>query len=165
MDYLWSPWRMAYIQKHHQESGCVFCKALHQTDGEENLIIYRGKLAFVILNRYPYTSGHLMVVPNEHREDFTELLPEARAEMMELISKSMQVLRASYHPDGFNLGANIGSAAGAGIPQHVHMHLVPRWAGDTNFISTLGNTRVIPEALSKTYWRVFKQWHELFPDK
>ncbi len=163
MNTLWSPWRMAYIQAHKQKDQCVFCKALRQPDGEENLIVFRGKNAFVILNRYPYTTGHAMVVPNEHTGDFVSLTPATRAEMMELASRCMQVLSAVYQPEGFNLGANIGGAAGAGIPQHVHMHIVPRWAGDTNFMSSLGNTRVIPEDLAVTYRRVCKQWHELFP--
>ncbi|MCD6401809.1 MAG: HIT domain-containing protein [Anaerolineales bacterium] len=164
MDYIWSPWRMAYIQENKQDDGCVFCKAAQQQDNEHNLIIYRGKNAFVILNRYPYTSGHAMVVPNQHESDLTSLSSETRAEMMELVSKCMQVLRESYHPEGFNVGANIGYAAGAGIPQHVHIHIVPRWSGDTNFISTLSNTRVIPEALADTYWRIRETWEKLFPE-
>jgi ATP adenylyltransferase len=108
----------------------------------------------VILNRYPYTSGHLMVVPLDHLPNLEELDAQTRAEMMELTTRSMTVLRKIYHPEAFNMGANIGEAAGAGVKQHVHIHIVPRWGGDTNFMSTVGGTRVLPEALESTYERV-----------
>lgn len=162
MEYLWSPWRMAYIQNHQHQTGCVFCWALEQKqDSPENLIIYRGKEAFVILNRYPYTSGHAMVVPNQHTQHLDVLQSSTRAEMMELLTQCTLVLRQVYHPDGFNIGANLGEAAGAGIPQHVHMHIVPRWRGDTNFMSTLGNTRVLPEALEDTFTRMKAAWEAM----
>lgn len=154
MKHLWSPWRMKYIEKHEKEDGCVFCNQTAKTDGEDNLIAFRGKLAFVILNRYPYTSGHLMVVPFEHKPNIEELDSKTRAEMMELTSQSMTVLRNLYSPQGFNMGANIGEAAGAGIAAHVHIHIVPRWNGDTNFMSSLGETRVLPESLEDTFKRV-----------
>ncbi len=160
MKHLWSPWRMKYIQKHLQADGCVFCKVQKMPDNEENLIVYRGENAYVIMNRFPYTSGHVLVLPYVH-ENNLEILPEAtRAEMMELVTKTMSVLRGTYHPQGFNFGANIGAAAGAGIAPHVHLHIVPRWNGDTNFMSTLGETRVVPEALEDSYWRVRKAWEE-----
>jgi ATP adenylyltransferase len=149
---------MEYIQKGKHQEGCVFCAAAAQPDNPENLVVALGKRAFAILNRFPYTSGHLMVVPFDHRPTFEELEPETRAEVMELITHGIQVLRVVYHPEGFNLGANIGEAAGAGITDHVHMHLVPRWAGDTNFMSSLGNTRVLPEALEDTYRRMREAW-------
>lgn len=145
---------MAYIENHEKENGCVFCSVQAETDSLENLIAFRGKNAYVILNRYPYTSGHLMVVPFEHKPNLEELDPETRAEIMELTSRCMAVLREIYQPQGFNMGANIGKAAGAGIAGHVHIHIVPRWAGDTNFMSTLGETRVLPEALEDTYQKV-----------
>ena len=154
MDHLWSPWRMEYIDNHEKEDGCVFCIAQSKADGAENLIAFRGKLAYVILNRYPYTSGHLMVVPYEHKANLEDLGSEIRAEVMELTARCMTALREIYKPQGFNMGANIGSAAGAGVLGHVHIHIVPRWAGDTNFMSTLGDTRVLPEALEDTYKRV-----------
>ncbi len=154
MKHLWSPWRKAYIEKHEKEDGCVFCNAQAKTDGPENLIAMRGKLAYVILNRYPYTSGHLMVVPFEHKGNLDELDAATRAEIMELTSRSMTVLRSIYKPQGFNMGANIGEAAGAGVLGHVHIHVVQRWNGDTNFMSTLAETRVLPETLEDSYQRV-----------
>ncbi len=149
---------MDYIENHLKTEGCVFCRAAAMDDSPENLIVHRGTHAFVILNRYPYTSGHLMVVPYQHVNSLELLQPEARAEMMELITQSMRVLRELYHPQAFNVGANIGAAAGAGIADHVHMHIVPRWSGDTNFMSTLAETRVLPEALEDTFERVKTAW-------
>jgi len=145
---------MEYIENNHKEEGCVFCNAQTKTDGAENLIAFRGKHSFVILNRYPYTSGHLMVIPFEHKPNLEELDPATRAEMMELTSHCTAVLKNIYNPQGFNVGMNIGEAAGAGVAGHVHIHIVPRWKGDTNFMSSVGGTRVLPEALEDTYKRV-----------
>jgi len=156
MKHLWSPWRMTYIENHDKQDGCIFCIAQAQTDGAENLIAFRGKLAYVILNRYPYASGHLMVVPFEHISSLELLDTATRTEMMELTSRCISVLKNTYTPQGFNIGVNIGEAAGAGVLEHVHIHIVPRWNGDTNFMSTLGGTRVLPEALEDTYQRVRK---------
>jgi len=144
---------MEYIEN-SKEDGCVFCSAQEKVDGAENLIALRGEHAYVILNRYPYTSGHIMVVPLDHKPNLEELDSETRAEMMELTARGMTILRKIYHPEAFNMGANIGEAAGAGIKEHFHIHIVPRWAGDTNFMSTVGETRVLPEALESTYARV-----------
>ena len=154
MKRLWSPWRMKYIENHGKEEGCIFCNALAQQDNEKNLIVSRGKKAFVIVNLYPYTSGHIMVAPMAHQPSLELLNPDTRAEMMELVSQAIVVLKQIYKPQAFNVGANIGEAAGAGVPDHVHMHIVPRWNGDTNFMSTLGETRVLPESLEKTYKRI-----------
>ena len=154
MNHLWSPWRMKYIENSEQEEGCVFCNAQAKEDSEANLIAFRGQRAFVILNLYPYTSGHVMVIPFEHVATFEELPSATRAEMIELTSRCMSVLRKTYNPQGFNMGANIGKAAGAGVPGHVHIHIVPRWGGDTNFMSALGETRVLPESIEDTYKRV-----------
>ena len=154
MNHLWSPWRMEYIANNNKEEGCVFCKAQAMEDSAENLIAYRGKFSFVILNRFPYTSGHLMVVPLKHKPSLEELDPETRAEMMELTSRCTTVLKNIYTPQGYNVGVNIGEAAGAGVPGHVHIHIVPRWKGDTNFMSSVGETRVLPEALEVTYQRI-----------
>jgi ATP adenylyltransferase len=154
MKYLWSPWRMKYIENHQQQEGCIFCNALAQEDGPDNLVIARGKQAFVILNLYPYTSGHLMVAPFSHKDSLDLLDPDTRAEMMEKVSQAIVVLKKVYSPQAFNVGANIGEPAGAGEPGHVHMHIVPRWTGDTNFMSTLAGTRVLPEALKETYRRI-----------
>lgn len=158
LKYLWSPWRMVYIQDYKHEAGCVFCSAATQADNTENLIVARAQQAFVILNRFPYTSGHLMAVPFQHQPSLELLDPETRSELMELTSRAINVLRSVYRPQGFNIGVNIGEAAGAGITEHVHMHVVPRWDGDTNFMSTLSETRVLPESLEDTYQRVKEAW-------
>jgi ATP adenylyltransferase len=160
MKHIWSPWRMTYIENHDKEEGCVFCKAVMREDNEDNLIIQRGDLAFVILNRYPYTSGHVMVVPFKHKPNLEELDPATRAEIMEWTSRATTVLRKIYNTTAFNIGVNIGDAAGAGVKDHVHLHIVPRWIGDTNFMSTLADTRVLPEALEDT-WRKIKKGFDI----
>lgn len=149
---------MKYIQEHHDYDGCVFCLAAEVKDGTENLIFHRGDHAFMILNRYPYTSGHIMCVPFAHVDRLHLLIQEARIEMMEMITKGVEVLQSVYQPDGFNVGLNLGEMAGAGVADHLHMHIVPRWGGDTNFMSSVGRTRVLPEALSDTYDRVKEAW-------
>ena len=154
MKHLWSPWRKAYIEKQVKESGCVFCNAQAKADNAENLIAFRGKLAYVILNRYPYACGHLMAIPFVHKASLEELDSATRAEMIELASRCTTTLKNIYGTESFNVGINIGEAAGAGVLGHVHIHIVPRWSGDTNFMTTLGDTRVLPEALEDTYKRV-----------
>lgn len=154
-----TPWRRKYIEGHIKEDGCVFCNALAKTeDNSKNLIVHRGQRAFVIVNLFPYTNGHLMVAPMDHKASLELLDSETRAEMMELSSQAIAILKNIYHPQAFNVGANIGKAAGAGVPDHVHMHIVPRWAGDSNFMSVLGETRVLPETIEETYERVRKGW-------
>jgi len=145
---------MKYNEITEKEEVCVFCNAQSKEDSAANLIAFRGQFAFVILNRYPYTSGHLMVIPFKHVATLEELDPATRAEMIELTSQCMTMLRKIYNPQAFNMGANIGEAAGAGVPGHFHIHIVPRWGGDTNFMSTLGETRVLPESMEDTYKRV-----------
>jgi ATP adenylyltransferase len=152
---------MKYVQNHRSDAACVFCEAAAQDDSEKNLIVYRGQQVFAILNRFPYTSGHLMVVPFEHQASLDALTAETRAEMMEVVNQAILVLRELYHPHGFNVGMNIGEPAGAGIAGHVHMHVVPRWTGDTNFMSTVSGTRVLPEALEETYPRVKEVWRKI----
>jgi ATP adenylyltransferase len=154
MKHIWSPWRMEYIENHGKEGGCVFCRALTMEDGAENLIVHRGSRSFVILNRYPYTSGHVMVVPMRHQPSLVDLQAAERSEMMELTSRATAVLHRLYGTEAFNVGMNIGDAAGAGIREHVHIHVVPRWVGDTNFMSTLAETRVLPESLADTWTRI-----------
>jgi ATP adenylyltransferase len=149
---------MEYIQSEKHKETCVFCDEMSRPDGPENLIVYRGRRAFVILNRFPYTSGHLMVVPFAHLASLEQLDPETRAEIMELAAQSMTILRQVYRPQGFNIGVNIGSAAGAGVLDHIHFHVVPRWDGDTNFMSSLAATRVLPEALEDSYIRIYQAW-------
>lgn len=148
------------MESNHKVDYCIFCIEPGRDVDEDRLIAYRGERAYVILNRYPYTSGHLMVVPFEHKPNLEELDPGTRAEMMELATRCMKVLRKIYKPQAFNMGANIGEAAGAGIKAHVHIHIVPRWSGDTNFMSTIGEARVLPELLVDTYHRIKKGFVE-----
>lgn len=152
---------MVYIRSNKDINTCVFCCELEKEDGPDNLIVKRGQRAFVILNRYPYTSGHLMVVPYIHQPSLEMLDPETRAEIMELTTCSVQVLKVVYQAQGFNLGANIGGASGAGVTEHVHLHIVPRWEGDTNFMSAIAATRVIPEALEESYRRIKEGWDNI----
>jgi len=152
---------MEYIESNNKEDGCVFCTAQELKDGAGNLIAYRGERAYAILNRYPYTSGHLMVNPFQHVPSLEELDPETRAEMMELTSLCTTVLKTVYRPQGFNVGVNMGEVAGAGVLGHVHIHIVPRWKGDTNFMSSVGQTRVLPEALEVTYERVKNEFQKI----
>ncbi|MCW5873904.1 MAG: HIT domain-containing protein [Anaerolineales bacterium] len=158
MQRLFSPWRKPYIERKPDAGACVFCEALAQADSAANLILQRGQGAFVMLNRYPYTSGHLMVLPLAHMARLDALTPTVRAEMMELQTQAVAVLETVYAPQGFNLGANLGAAAGAGIAEHLHLHIVPRWAGDTNFTATVGQTRVLPETLEETWERLRAAW-------
>jgi ATP adenylyltransferase len=152
---------MEYIEEENKDDECVFCSAPRQSDFREHLIVYRGERTYLILNRYPYTSGHLMVVPYEHKPSLELLDSQTRADIMELAAKAIQVLRKTYQPQGFNVGINIGAAAGAGIVEHVHLHIVPRWVGDTNFMSSLAHTRVLPETLEDTYQRILSGWLKL----
>jgi ATP adenylyltransferase len=149
---------MEYILTPKSGEGCIFCDGLKQVDGTDNLIVYRGLKAFVMLNRYPYTSGHLMIVPYEHKPSLELLEAGSRADIMELSARAIQVLQVLYSPQGYNLGMNIGNAAGAGVSEHVHLHVVPRWVGDTNFMSAVSQTRVLPELLEETYHRVREAW-------
>jgi ATP adenylyltransferase len=155
---------MEYIQSpQNSKKDCVFCEAPLGQDEQENLIVFRGKFSFIILNRYPYTSGHIMVVPYEHQPSLELVDRATRSEVMELANYSIQVLQMEYHPQGFNVGINIGEAAGAGILGHIHMHVVPRWKGDTNFMSTLGMTRVLPENLEDTFTRLKRACEKIRP--
>ena len=158
MDHLWSPWRMKYIRRQKTSKGCVFCDAVQKEDGEDNLIVARGKRAFVILNRYPYTSGHIMIVPFDHVGTFEEMDEETCTEVMHLIRQGISALDYVYKPDGYNMGANLGTSAGAGIKNHIHFHLVPRWGGDTNYMTSIGGTRVLPEDLNETFKLLKDAW-------
>jgi len=158
MKRIWSPWRMKYIQNHSSTDECPFCAALESPRPEEKFLLHQGKKAFVMLNLYPYTSGHLLVLPLEHREKMVELEADTRAEMMELINHGLEVLGQIYHPEGFNVGMNMGEAAGAGIPKHLHWHIVPRWVGDTNYITSIGEVRVLPETLEDTFRKIKSAW-------
>jgi len=149
---------MSYIQNPHKPEACIFCTLPEIADSPENLIVFRGEFVYAMLNRYPYTSGHLMIVPYAHQPSLDGLDPATRAEIMEVTTQGVDALQSEYRPQGFNLGINLGEASGAGIAHHVHLHIVPRWNGDTNFMSTVGSTRVLPEALEVTYWRIHKAW-------
>jgi ATP adenylyltransferase len=154
MEHIWSPWRYRYIASPEKQDSCVFCEIQNEKDDVRNLVLHRGELVFVILNLFPYTTGHLMVVPYEHTSSFPGLSPAATSEMLELAKKSDVALDHEYHPDGFNIGMNLAKAAGAGIADHLHLHVVPRWVGDANFVSVVGETRVLPEDLATTYERL-----------
>jgi ATP adenylyltransferase len=151
MDFLWTPWRYRYLAQPSNEDRCIFCDALALKDDAKSQIVFRGKLSFIILNRFPYTTGHVMIVPYAHVGEFAQCDPEALAEIMRLAQKTQTALASIYHPQGFNLGMNLGRCAGAGVTGHLHMHLLPRWIGDANFMTTVAETRLEPEELSTTY--------------
>jgi len=156
MEYLWSPWRYKYVASSDSDGSCVFCRVQQQGSDPENLVIHRGSLNFAILNRFPYTSGHLMIVPYEHNASLASVAEPVTTEMMALTKTAQEALQAEYRPDGFNIGMNLGRSAGAGVADHIHLHVVPRWAGDANFVSIVGETRVLPEDLATTYDRLKK---------
>jgi len=156
MDYLWSPWRYQYVSKSGPAGGCIFCiKHSEQRDGE-NYIVHRGARNFVILNIYPYTSGHLMIAPYDHLATLEAASEPVVSEMMLLARQAEGHLREAYNAHGFNVGMNIGESAGAGVPGHIHMHVLPRWSGDTNFMTTVAESRVLPESLDATYAKLKK---------
>ena len=147
---LWAPWRMDFI-KIVEEPGCFLCRAIEEDRDEENLVLARGETCFCIMNRYPYNNGHLMVSPKRHRGTLNQLTLKELQEIMLMVRQAQNALADTVHPHGFNIGANIGRCAGAGLPGHFHMHIVPRWNGDTNFMPVLADTKVIPQALSELY--------------
>jgi ATP adenylyltransferase len=155
MEFIWSPWRYDYLASVGKPpSSCVFCIGEDQTRDADRLVLHRGVHNFIILNLFPYTSGHLMVAPYAHLSTIIEAGPEQSAEMMELSKKAIAALTAIYRPEGFNVGMNLGHVAGAGVRDHFHLHVVPRWAGDSNFTTIIGETRVLPEELKTTYKRL-----------
>ncbi len=158
MRQLWAPWRLEYIQSEPAEE-CIFCSKPRQEEDEGNLIVWRGTYAFVMLNRFPYASGHAMAVPYRHTADPGALLPEEVAGLWEAVVRTLRAVRRVMKPDGFNIGMNLGRAAGAGIEDHLHIHVVPRWVGDTNFMPVLADVKVIPQHLQETY-RLLRQAFE-----
>lgn len=151
MDYLWTPWRYQYIAGLSKpDTACVFCR-LPAEDANESLIVQRGRWNYIVLNRFPYTSGHSMVVPFRHFAQFHELQTEETAEMMAMARELQKAILAAYHPEGFNIGWNQGKCAGAGVAGHLHLHVVPRWTGDSNLVGVIGETRVLPETLDETF--------------
>ncbi|GJM44776.1 MAG: hydrolase [Gemmatimonadota bacterium] len=152
---LWATWRMGYIKGlHRRDADSVFSQLPKETDGPENLIVHRGVTCYVVLNLYPYNSGHCMVVPFREVGELSALSPEERLEIMDLADLVTRALRRALDAQGFNMGMNLGKLAGAGIPNHLHMHIVPRWTGDTNFMPVVGDTKVLPESLEATYAKV-----------
>jgi ATP adenylyltransferase len=150
---IWAPWRLEYVKDaaKDEESACIFCAKPAENDDRANLIVHRGERCFVILNLFPYTNGHLMVAPYQHTARLQDLDPETVAEMMALSQRAMQRLEDAYEPHGYNVGFNQGRIAGAGVEHHIHMHVVPRWGGDTNFMPVLADTRVMPQSLEQSY--------------
>jgi ATP adenylyltransferase len=160
---LWAPWRAEYIycaggQNSTGRRHCLFCNLLKTKDDAQNLILYRGKRAFVVMNRFPYNNGHVMVAPTRHTANMETLSAEESAELFKLVQKSLAVLRRAVKPQGFNVGANLGRVAGAGVAGHVHVHIVPRWLGDVNFMPLLSETKVISEHLAETYARLRREF-------
>ena len=161
MDYLWTPWRYQYMAEvsEGKQPECIFCDAVQRHRDDETLIVHRGKKAFVILNRFPYTSGHVMIVPYAHVAELHQCEADALQEIMQLAQKIETIYRTEYKPDGMNLGMNLGRAAGAGVASHLHLHMLPRWFGDSNFMTVAGETRVHPEELRSTYDRIRRAFH------
>ncbi len=162
MERLWAPWRMEYLTGERVE-GCIFCEKPAEDNDRANYLLYRGEHAYILMNIYPYSNGHLMVAPYAHVAQLADLDREVRIEIIELTTLCTKLLARTSNPAGFNLGANMGKAAGAGYDEHFHMHIVPRWLGDTNFMPVIGNTRVIPESLDETYDRLKKALAEIVP--
>jgi len=154
MDFLWTPWRYAYIVSANKSPACPFCEAFQRTDDRNTGVVCRGQRCFIIINTFPYTSGHVMIVPNQHLDELIKLPQETAQEMMALAQRMEGVLREIYQPDGINMGINIGKAAGAGVAGHIHMHVLPRWVADSNFMTVVGETRMLPESLETTYDRL-----------
>ena len=153
MDHLSSPWRYQYVTKAAPTGGCVFCEKA-AADVPESLVVYRGEFNYLVLNLYPYTNGHVMIVPYEHVDSLAAARPETAREMMDLTQLTERILRELYRPPGINIGMNLGECAGAGVAGHIHLHLVPRWPGDANFMSVIGETRVLIEEMTVTYRRI-----------
>ena len=154
---LWAPWRLEYVQSADDQPGCVFCLAA-EGDDEERLVVHRGERAFVLLNKFPYSSGHLMLAPYRHLGELAALADDEALELHRLATEALVALRTTYAPDGYNLGWNLGRIAGAGVVDHVHLHVVPRWAGDTNFMPVLADVKVLPEHLEQTRRRLAEVW-------
>ena len=157
MERIWAPWRLEYIQGAEEQDACVFCRAAEARD-EEALVVHRGERGFALLNKFPYASGHLLVAPFRHVGDFAELEEGEALEIHRLASSAIAALAATYEPEGYNLGWNLGRVAGAGVVDHVHLHVVPRWAGDTNFMPVLADVKVLPEHIAETRRRLAEAW-------
>lgn len=153
MEHIWAPWRMEYIEAEKTE-GCILCEKPGEDDDTGNYILFRGEMNYIIMNSYPYTPGHLLVAPYRHIDSLEKLGKEERHQHFDIVSRCVEVLRQVFNPGGFNIGVNLGKVAGAGIDDHVHSHIVPRWQGDTNFVTVISDVRVVPEALAATYQKL-----------
>jgi ATP adenylyltransferase len=160
MDRLWSPWRYQYVSRATAADECIFCGIPAESNDSGNFVLYRGRGNFALLNLYPYTSGHLMVAPYAHVPRLGDLDAETLCEMILLVQRAERALAAVYRPEGLNVGMNLGECAGAGIAGHVHMHVLPRWRGDTNFMTAIGETRVMPESLESTYGKLLAAFRD-----
>jgi ATP adenylyltransferase len=160
MKVIWAPWRMEYVGSDQASEGCIFCPADEPTQDEKRLILYRGEWSIVLMNRFPYSNGHLLIAPLRHISSFDSLSPDEKLDLLNMMERSMSVLKEVMNPGGFNIGMNLGKVAGAGVEDHMHFHIVPRWNGDTNYMTVLGEVRIIPEHIRATYEKLlpfFKQ--------
>jgi ATP adenylyltransferase len=164
MDRIWAPWRIDYVVGNEKEQGCIFCTKPSSNEDDENLIVHRAEGAFTIMNKYPYNNGHLLIAPYRHVSDICQLDPQENSRLIQELCRAIQVLRAVMRPDGFNIGINLGTAAGAGIEEHVHYHIVPRWNGDTNMMPVLADVKIIPEHLRSTCFRLREAFGQLYPE-
>lgn len=161
MNNLWAPWRMEYILSNSKDNGCIFCPGEDRAQDKERLILHVGEKSMVMMNRYPYNNGHLLVAPVRHVASLDELDDEEMLSLMVTVRRWIQVLREEMRPEGFNVGLNLGRVAGAGVEEHMHFHIVPRWNGDTNYMTVIGEVRVIPEHLMQTYEKLLKRYQSL----
>lgn len=159
MERLWAPWRMEYLMS-DKPDGCIFCEKAAEDNDRKNLILLRSKASFVMMNAYPYNNGHLIIAPYTHAATLAGLGPDERCDLIETLARAERVIERAFRPQGMNMGINLGHCAGAGVPGHVHVHILPRWEGDTNFMPVLGETRVIPELLTQTYERLLEHVEE-----
>ncbi len=165
MDTLWAPWRIDYILGKEKEEGCIFCNKPRSDRDEENLIAHRADGAYTIMNKFPYSNGHLLVCPYKHVSDICDLNDHENSLVLQEVRRAVKVLRRVMNPDAFNIGLNLGETAGAGIEEHLHYHIVPRWSGDVNFISVLDDVRVIPEHIRSVWLKLRNCFNELYPDE
>ena len=160
MKVIWAPWRMEYILSDKEKTGCIFCTGDDRTGDEEGLILYAGAMSIVMMNKFPYNNGHLLVAPVRHTPDLEGLSPEENLDLILMVRKALEILKKVMKPEGFNVGMNLGKIAGAGVEEHMHFHIVPRWSGDTNFMTVTGDVRVIPEHIRETYGKLKPYFEE-----
>jgi ATP adenylyltransferase len=151
MKVVWAPWRMEYVGSDQENEGCIFCPGNDRTQDEKKLILYRSDWSIVLMNRFPYSNGHLLIAPLRHTSSFDSLSPDEKLDLLNMVERSASVLKDVMDPAGFNIGMNLGKVAGAGVEDHMHFHIVPRWSGDTNYMTVLGEVRIIPEHIQATY--------------